>query len=119
VVEAGSHLKALEMVLTRQIDATAVDSTVLELELAARPELEAELRLIDTLGPSPIPPWVITRNVAPELRQAVRRVFLQMHEQPEGQAILRQGQIMKMVRVEDGDYDPIRDMARLARQVSW
>ena len=119
VVEAGSHLKALEMVLARQIDATAVDSTVLELELAARPALETELRLIDTLGPSPIPPWVATRNIAPELRPAIRRLFWQMHEQPEGRAILRQGQIMKMVRVEDGDYDPIRDMARLARQVSW
>ena len=119
VVAAGSHLNALNMVLARQIDATAIDSTVLELELEARPELEAELRLIDTLGPSPIPPWVVTRNVAPELREAIRRVFLQMHEQSEGRAILAQGQLLKMVRVEDRDYDPIRDMARLARQISW
>jgi phosphonate transport system substrate-binding protein len=119
VVEAGSHLKALDMVLARQIDATAVDSTVLELEFETHPELKAELRLIDTLGPSPIPPWVVTRNLAPQLREAIRRVFWQMHESAEGQKILRQGQLLKMVRVEDRDYDPIRDMARLARQVSW
>jgi phosphonate transport system substrate-binding protein len=119
VVEAGSHLKALEMVLARQIDATAVDSTVLELALETHPELEAELRLIDTLGPSPIPPWVVTGNLAPELRQAIGRVFWHMHKSAEGRKILRHGQLLKMVRIEDRDYDPIRDMARLARQVSW
>ena len=119
VVEAGSHLNALKMVLDRHIDASAIDSTVLELALEARPELEAELRLIDTLGPSPIPPWVVARNLAPELREAIRQVLCQMHEYPEGQEILRQGQLMKMVRVEDWDYDPIREMARLAREVRW
>jgi phosphonate transport system substrate-binding protein len=119
VVEAGSHLQAIEMVLERRIEASAIDSTVLELELKARPQLKTELRVIETLGPSPIPPWVVTTNVPPELREAIRKVFWQMHETVEGRAILKQGQVMKMVRVKDRDYDPIREMARAAEQVIW
>jgi len=119
VVEAGSHLQALEMVLDQRIDAIAIDSTVLELELKTRPKLKTELRVIESLGPSPIPPWVITTNVPPELREAIRNVFWQMHETAEGRAILAQGQLMKMVRVEDQDYDPIREMERAANQVIW
>ena len=119
MVEAGSHLRALEMVLEHRIEATAIDSTVLELELKARPQLKAELRVVETFGPSPIPPWVVTMSVPPELREAIRTVFWQMHNTAEGRAILERGDIKKMVRVEDRDYDPIREMARVAAQVIW
>ena len=119
VVEAGSHLQALEMILDRRVDAAAIDSTVLELELLARPQLEPDLRVIDSLGPSPMPPWVVHLNVPPELRAAIRAVFWRMHESAAGRAILTQGQIEQMVRVEDRDYDPIREMERAAGQVMW
>lgn len=119
VVEAGSHLRALDMVLDGRIDAAAIDSTVLELELLARPQLEPELRVIDSLGPSPMPPWVVALTVAPELRAAIRAILWQMHETPEGRAILAQGQISRMAPVQDRDYDPIREMERMAAQVTW
>ena len=38
VIEAGSHQAALEMILDGRVDAAAIDSTVLETELRARPE---------------------------------------------------------------------------------
>ncbi len=119
VVEAGSHLQALEMVLDRRIDAAAIDSTVLELELQARPQIEPELRVIDSLGPSPMPPWVVTLNVAAELRAAIRAAFWHMHRTAAGRAILAQGQIKRMARVTDRDYDPIRHMEQVAGQVTW
>jgi phosphonate transport system substrate-binding protein len=119
VVKAGSHLRAIDMVLEHHIDASAIDSTVLELEKQARPQLGTELRVVEVLGPSPIPPWVLTKNVPSELREAIRKVFWRMHETLEGQAILEQGQMMKMVQVTDRDYDPIREMARAADPVIW
>lgn len=42
-----------------------------------------------------------------------------MHEIPAGRPILEQGQLKQMVRVEDRDYDPIREMERAADQVIW
>jgi phosphonate transport system substrate-binding protein len=119
VVKAGSHLRALEMVLARQVDAAAIDSTVLELELQQRPDLKEPIRVIEALGPSPIPPWVVANDLAPDIREALRRIFLQMHEDPEAQPMLAEGQIDRFVRVEDRDYDAIREMARKAEQVTW
>ncbi len=119
VIEAGSHLRALEMVLARQVDASAIDSTVLELELEARPALKEEMRIVETLGPSPIPPWVVAKSLRPDVRDAIREIFWGMHQDLEGQAILAAGQTARMVRVEDRDYDLIRDMAREAEQVTW
>lgn len=119
VVEAGSHLRALKMVLDRRIDASAIDSTVLEWELQRDPGLADQIRIVETLGPSPIPPWVVARNLSPEMEKALREAFLGMHKQAEGRAVLAAGQMARFVRVEDGDYDPIRDMAKQAQQVRW
>ena len=119
VIEAGSHLRAIEMVLDREIDASAIDSTVLEFEMLERPHLKAELRVVEILGPSPIPPWVVTKNVPLEIREEIREVFLRMHEYPEGRIILEHGLMVKMVQVYDRDYDPIREMERVAAQVIW
>lgn len=110
---------SLEMVLDHHIAASAIDSTVLETELAARPDLKEKVRVIETFRPSPMPPWVVTKNVPPALREAIRKVFWHMYKTDEGQKILTQGQIQRLVRVEDHDYDPIRDMAQLADQVVW
>jgi phosphonate transport system substrate-binding protein len=119
VVAAGSHLRAIEMVLGHQVDASAIDSTVLELELEKRPELAEQLRVVEALGPSPIPPWVATRSVPADLRDAIRRAFWEMHEDAQGQALLAAGQMARMAPVQDGDYDAIREMARLAETVVW
>lgn len=119
VVQTGSHLRSLEMVLARRVDASAIDSTVLELELQRRPDLGDQIRIVEVLGPSPIPPWVVSNSVSPDLRDAIRGILLQMHEDPEGQSILAEGQMARFVRVEDRDYDAIRAMAQKAEQVRW
>ena len=64
-------------------------------------------------------PWVVARSLSPEMEQALRAAFLGMHEQVEGREILAAGQMARFVRVEDGDYDAIREMARQAQGVCW
>lgn len=119
VVEAGSHLRALEMVLAGTIDAAAIDSTVLETELELRAQLRKQLRVLEILGPSPMPPWVVATTVPSELRDAIREVFWHIHDTATGRDILEQGRMLDMVRVRDRDYDVIRDMERAARRVIW
>lgn len=119
VIEAGSHLHGLEMVLDGRVDSMAIDSTVLEMEMAVRPQLAAQLRIIDALGPSPMPPWVIGTSVPSDLKAAVRRVFQQMHNMVDGRVILASGQIARLAAVTNSDYDPIRHMERAARKVTW
>ncbi len=117
VTESGSHLRSLEMILDGRVDASAIDSTVLEMEIANVPSLSERIRVIEILGPSPIPPWVISRNLTADLRQEVRNAFLDMHKEEEGRSILRKAMIHRFVSVTDDMYDPIREMERVARAV--
>jgi len=117
VLASGAHEESLRLILNRHIDTSAIDSTVLETELRRSPEIEAKVRIVETLGPSPIPPWVVSKSLAPELRESIRAVMLNMHADRAGQAVLDEGCIARFVAIEDSDYDVIREMARRAERV--
>lgn len=118
VVAAGTHQRALHMILSHEAHAAAIDSTVLELAIQQQPAIEEHVRIIDSWGPSPIPPWVILKQTPPRLRRELQRLLLHMHEDPRGRRILQQGRMAHFVRVADEDYDPIRHMAQKAKTVT-
>jgi phosphonate transport system substrate-binding protein len=113
VVQTGAHQASLREVRAGRLDATAIDSTVLETELERDPALAAEIRLIDALGPSPIPPWVVGTHVLAEQRQALRELLLDMHTDPAGRQALAVGGLARFAAVTDRDYDVIREMAQV------
>lgn len=117
VTESGSHQNSLEMILDGRVDSSAIDSTVLEMEIANRPSISDRIRVIEILGPSPIPPWVVSRDLSDSLKASLRSVFLEMHQHDAGWTILRKAMIDRFVSVSDQDYDPIRDMERIGQTV--
>lgn len=117
VTESGAYQVSLEMILGGQIDASTIDSTVLETELSRRPGLLVQIRVVDILGPSPIPPWMISRDLPGPTRDSIRQMFLKMHEDEEGAEILQEGMVKRFVTVTDRDYDPIREMEHTAAWV--
>ena len=117
VVQSGAHLASVQMVLDRRVDASAIDSIVLEIESQRRPELLSQLRVIETLGPSSVPPLVISRKVPQEIRQTIREALVKMDGNPSGQAALAKGRMVRLARVKDSDYDDIRYMAQKANGV--
>ena len=118
VVESGSHTASIEMILNAHVEAAAIDTTVLDWVIEQRPEFAAQIRVFETIGPSPIPPWVVSTRLPEHVRAALRRTFLGMHEDREGRAILARGRITRFVAAHDTDYDPIRRMADAAATVS-
>ena len=118
VVESGAHRLSLAMVLDGRIDGSAIDSTVLEWEIAQRAEISERTRVIEIFGPSPIPPWVISKHVRQTQRTAVRELLIAMHKYEDGRSALATGRIERFILAQDRDYDPIREMAEAAEQVS-
>lgn len=116
-IQAGSHQRCIEMLLQNQVDAAAIDSTVLEIELDKDMHLGQQLRKVAVMGPSPIPPLVISKRVDPRLRAKIRKLLTRIHEDPEGQRILQAGNIKQFVTVKNKDYDLIRKMAEEAKGV--
>lgn len=92
--ESGSHLTSLDWVRQGRADASAIDTTV--------PESLEGLRVIKTLGPSPIQPAVASLHLEPEVRHALRSALLEirLHDQV----------MTHFAPVVDADYDPIRRM---------
>jgi hypothetical protein len=80
------------MILEGRVDGAAINSTVLEWVLSEHHDLNKRIRVIETIGPSPIPPWVISRRVP---------------------------RMARFVAASDTDYDPIRSMARAAEEVRF
>lgn len=116
-VESGAHQKSLDMIVNAEIDASAVDSTVLEAEFARAPQLRDTVRIIGTLGPSPMPPWVMLKTLPAELRTGIRDTLLAMHADAAGARILAQWGIGHFAAVDDAAYHPIRRMAQQAAGV--
>lgn len=105
VVESGSHARSIRLVEAGTVDGAAIDTTVLEMELARRPDLSERIRVVDTIGPSPIPPLAANRRV--ETIADIRRAALSLHESPQGRAALRLGNVDRFVQVEDSYYDTV------------
>jgi phosphonate transport system substrate-binding protein len=114
VIASGSHQNSLQMILRKDVDSSAIDSTVLEMEIANNPAIASQIRIIDIFGPSPIPPWVVTQDTSLAMRQALQGLLMGMETDSIGQTILQKARMARFVAVSDHDYDPIREMARIA-----
>lgn len=89
------------------------------LELKLQPEIAPLLRVVDTFGPSPIPPAVISTRVPAATRRALQHALLEMHRDLEGAAVLAAAMTARWVAVSDAEYHPIRGMALEAAIVHW
>jgi phosphonate transport system substrate-binding protein len=117
VMEAGAHQTSLRWVIDGIVDASAVDSIVLETELSRFPEMATQVRVIETFGPSTAPPAVISMRVPTHIRRDLRRALLAMSGDADGARALARWQVARFTRVRDADYDDIRRMAREAEPV--
>lgn len=111
LVETGSHSRSLAHVLAGKADAAAIDSHVLDVFCLQQPEQAATLRVIDSFGPSPIPPVVIASTIDLDLKRRIQDILLTMHEDAIATDALHLGAIERFVSVCDEDYDPIRKMS--------
>lgn len=110
VIEAGFHESAIRMVRDGEVDASAIDSQVLGIEMRENPELQDELRIIDSLGPSTIQPVAVSKRFDEQFRRDVREVFLDLHEREGFREILDHGMVERFAPVGPESYDDIRRM---------
>jgi phosphonate transport system substrate-binding protein len=119
VVEAGWHERSLRLVCSGEVDATAIDSQVLAIALRDQPELAAELRILDSLGPSTIQPIVASSRLCPTLRADLQAVLVEMHQHDLARQPLAHGFVERFVPVSDDDYDDIRAMQRASEAADF
>jgi phosphonate transport system substrate-binding protein len=117
VVEAGFHQTAIRMVADGRVDAAAIDSQVLDIELRDDPELAAQLRRIGTIGPSTIQPVVVSRSRLTEVeRAAITQALLHVADEPMARPVLDAALVERFVPMAAGGYADIRAMYARVRQ---
>ncbi|NER32439.1 MAG: PhnD/SsuA/transferrin family substrate-binding protein, partial [Symploca sp. SIO1C4] len=110
-LQTGAHSHSITAVLQGHADVAAIDSTAYD-ELPHT--LKSQLRILMTLGPNPVPPFVISSKVAPTLRQKITDTLLNLPACPHGQTLLRQSHLRRFAPVTDADYDQIRHVNQQA-----
>jgi len=116
MVEAGFHETAIRMVADGRVDAAAIDSQVLDIELREHPGLAAAVRRIASIGPSTIQPVVVSRSRLTDAeRDVVRRALLDVAEEPMAQPFLDAALVERFVPVNAASYDDIRQMCARVR----
>jgi phosphonate transport system substrate-binding protein len=114
VVEAGWHEQAIRMVQNGEVDASAIDSHVLAIALRDDPSLAQRIRVIDTLGPSPIQPVVVGTHLPGSLKDDLRTILLEMADDPHARDCLDEALVERFEPVTDESYDDIRRMTAIA-----
>ncbi len=105
-----SHNKSVEIVAKNRADGAAVDSIVYDFMVATGSPYAAQTKVIHRSPPFGIPPIVVPAGIDPNLKLAMRQIFLDMHTDALGKAILEEMHIERFVEVPDSNYDPIRAM---------
>lgn len=107
------------MVAAGVVDASAIDSQVLAIEMRDHPEVTKDIKIIDSLGPSTIQPVAVSKRFDREFRQAVVEVLVEFHTTERGRAILDLGLVEKWVPRQSSDYDDIREMVDACEQAGF
>jgi phosphonate transport system substrate-binding protein len=112
---SGSHLNSIVAVLSGKADAAAIDSNALRIRSREAPALRKELRVIESWGPYPIQPIVVSSALQPELKQRLRAAFLSTVQDQQTRRTLKQFGLIRFVATDQREYslDAHKDLAVL------
>ena len=100
----GSHAASIRAILSGAIDVAAIDSNVLSLAEGEMPELSERVRVIESWGPHPIQPMVLSASLHEELGPRLGEALLAMMDDPEAGPALRRFGLERCVSIEDALY---------------
>jgi phosphonate transport system substrate-binding protein len=117
VIQSGSHQRSIKLIVNGLADCSAIDSTVLEQELHDSPELVHHLRVVESIGPCPIPLVVAAQRLGSTVINLLQSALCQPDQQL--QSAMEQAQIRRYVAVQSEDYAAIARMYDAAREASY
>lgn len=121
IMVSGSHEESIRLVSRGVVDASSVDSLVLDHERHLGDPNALNVKIIEELFPggAGIPPVVINAKAEPRLRVALQNALVTMHEDPEGRRILDEALMLRFDPPDDSNYNDIRQMEEAARAAGF
>ncbi len=104
------HDKSIKAVAMGIVDAAAVDSLIWEYANRTNPEFTSKTKIIIKSPPYGIPPVIVRQGLEPELKDSLRQIFQNAHNDAKGKEILKGIMVDKFVPIDNSAYDSIREM---------
>jgi len=111
---AGSHDAAIDAVLDRKADVGAAKNTIYERMRKEDPRLDKELVIIAQSQAVPSNGLCVRKDLNDALKKKLKDTLLAMHNDPEGQAVLKQFGALKFIETSAKDYEPVHELAQKA-----
>lgn len=121
VIVSGSHEESIRLVSSGVVDASSVDSLVLDYDRSNDDSHANNVRIIETLFPdgAGAPPMVISKQADPALKEPLRKALVGMDKDPEGKKILEASLLLRFDPPNDHNYDDIRAMEKAAHDAGF
>jgi phosphonate transport system substrate-binding protein len=110
VIYTRSHDKSMEAVAKQMVDGASVDSLIYDYAAKKNPVYTEHTKIIRKSPAYGIPPVIVKKDMDPALKEALKKAFLTMHEDPAGKAILDGIMVDKFIVPKDADYNSVREM---------
>ncbi len=105
-----AHDTSIKAVAEGIVDAGAVDSLIWNyMEKNASP-FTKNTRIIKISPPYGIPPVVVRPTLKKDLKEKIKQILLDMHQDKEGKDILEKMHIDQFVEIDDPNYNSIREI---------
>lgn len=119
---SGSHEESIRLVARGIVDASSVDSLVLDYNRSIKDPDALNVKVIEVLGypkGSGIVPVVISSKADPKLADELQQILLNMDKDPAGRKILAKALILRFMPPDDRNYDDIRMMEAAAHKAGF
>lgn len=103
-----AHDTSIRAVAEGIVDAAAVDSLIWNYMEKNNSPFTKLTRIIKVSAAYGIPPVVVRPTKAPDFKDKLKKVLLDMHLDEQGKEILKKMEIDKFVEIDDSNYDSIR-----------
>jgi len=110
VIYTKSHDKSIEAVAKKIVDGASVDSLIYEYAAKKNPVYTSLTKIIEKSPSYGIPPIVTTKDFDPKLKEKIKNVLLNMHNDPKGKRILDGIMVDKFIIIKDSNYNSVREM---------
>ncbi len=99
-----AHDYSIQAVKRKIVDGATIDGLVFEYLKHFQPEKIAGVKVIHKSREFGIPPFVVQKNMDSNLKQKLRNIMLNMHNDPEGKKLLNKIMIDKFILVDESIY---------------
>ena len=108
-----AHDTSIQMVSKGVVEAATVNQLIFDYTKVHYPEIINNVKVIEKSEAFANPPVVITDRLNHDDKNKLIRLFMSMHQHPQGKLLLNDLAIDKFVEAKDADYDSVRAMKSL------